>query len=65
MVEKLKTIKVKEETHQKLAEMGRKGDSFDYLINILINHFKKTKKSRNLSDRGFGGKPELLSGGGY
>jgi len=44
MVEKLKTIKIKEETHKKLAELGKKGDSFDDLINMLIGSLKKNKK---------------------
>lgn len=44
MVEKLKTIKIKEETHKRLAELGKKGDSFDDLINMLIDHLKKNKK---------------------
>lgn len=43
MVEKLKTIKIKEETHQQLVELGKKGDSFDGLINMLIDHYKKNK----------------------
>ena len=44
MVERLKTIKIKEQTHRKLADLGKKGDSFDDLINMLINHFKKNNK---------------------
>lgn len=44
MVEKLKTIKIKEETHKRLAELGKKGDSFDDLINMLIDSLKKNKK---------------------
>ena len=44
MVSKLKTIKIKEETHKRLLELGKKGDSFDDLINILINHFRKIKR---------------------
>ena len=43
MVSKLKTIKIKEETHKKLVDIGKKGDSFDDLINMLINHYKKKK----------------------
>ncbi len=43
MVSKLKTIKIKEETHKRLSELGKKGDSFDDLINMLIDHFKKKK----------------------
>jgi len=39
----LKTIKIKEATHKRLADLGKKGDSFDYLINMLIEQFKKNK----------------------
>ncbi len=44
MVSNLKTIKIKEETHKRLAEIGKKGDSFDDLINMLIDCYKKVKK---------------------
>ena len=42
-MEKLKTIKIKENTHKRLADLGKKGDSFDYLINMLIDWFKKNR----------------------
>jgi len=45
MVSKLlKTIKIKEDTHKRLAEIGKKGDSFDDLINMLIDHYRGGKQ---------------------
>lgn len=46
MVEKLKlkTIKIKPETHIKLASLGKKGDSFDDLIHMLIESYNKKHK---------------------
>lgn len=32
----LKTIKIKEETHKKLVELGKKNESFDDIINRLL-----------------------------
>ncbi len=37
----LKTIKIKEKTHQKLLQKGRKGESFDDVINRLIENVRK------------------------
>ncbi len=34
----LKTIKIKEKTRQKLLQKGRKGESFDDVINRLIEN---------------------------
>jgi predicted CopG family antitoxin len=34
---RLKTIKIREETHRRLLECGRKGETFDELINRLID----------------------------
>ncbi len=33
----LKTIKIKEETHKKLLNLGKKGESFDKIINRLCD----------------------------
>lgn len=40
----LKTIKIKPETHIKLASLGKKGDSFDGLIRMLIEFYNKKNK---------------------
>jgi len=34
---KLKTLKIKEETHRRLAAFGRKGETFDAIINRLLD----------------------------
>lgn len=44
MVEKLKTIKIKPETHIKLASLGKKWDSFDDLIQMLMDPYNKKHK---------------------
>lgn len=44
MIGNLKTIKIKEGTHKKLVDLGRKGDSFDDLINMLINYYQRGKQ---------------------
>jgi predicted CopG family antitoxin len=36
MVEKLKTLKIKPETHAKLVAIGKKEESFDDIINRLL-----------------------------
>ena len=36
MERKLKTIKIKEEIHKKLVELGKKGETFSEIINRLI-----------------------------
>ncbi len=41
---KLKTLKIKEDTHSGLVELGKKGESFDDVINMLIEFYKKSKK---------------------
>ncbi len=41
MEKKLKTIKVKESTHRRLCECGRKGETFDEIINRLIDKAKE------------------------
>ena len=35
----LKTIKIKKDTHTKLLELGKKGESFDTLINKLVDSY--------------------------
>ena len=35
---KLKTMKIREEVHEKLMKLGRKGESFSDIIERLINH---------------------------
>lgn len=37
---KLKTIKIKENIHQKLVELGKKGQSFSEIIDKLIENYK-------------------------
>lgn len=40
----LKTLKIKEETHKRLIDLGKKGETFDDLINRIIKYFKEVKK---------------------
>lgn len=40
---KLKTIKIKEEVHSKLMELGKKGESFSDIIEKLIKKYKINK----------------------
>ena len=37
----IKTMKINEETHTKLSSLGKKGDTFDNIINKLIDFYKK------------------------
>ena len=42
MKPKLKTIKIREETHSKLVELGKKGETFsDIIERIIKDHEKK------------------------
>ena len=41
MKPKLKTVKIKEETHKKLIGLGKKGETFSDIINRLIKQNKK------------------------
>jgi|TARA_B100001971_G_C18254264_1_gene580705 predicted CopG family antitoxin len=41
MEPKLKTIKIKENTHKKLVEFGRKGETFSDIIDKLIKERRK------------------------
>jgi len=36
----LKTIKIKGDTHTRLLEIGKKGESFDTLLNRLMENVK-------------------------
>ena len=40
----LKTLKIKEETHKRLVELGKKGESFDNLINRIIDENGNKKR---------------------
>lgn len=40
----MKTLKIKEETHKKLEGIGKKGDTFDDIINRLIEIYYKKQK---------------------
>jgi len=40
MEPKLKTIKIREDTHKKLVEIGRKGETFSDIIDRLIKEKK-------------------------
>lgn len=44
MVEDETTIRVKIKTRNRLAEIGNKDDSFDTLINLLLDEHEKVKK---------------------
>lgn len=37
---KLKTMKIREEVHSKLIELGKKGESFSDIIERLIKRYK-------------------------
>ena len=37
---KLKTLKIREEVHKKLMELGKKGESFSDIIERLIEKYK-------------------------
>lgn len=41
MEPKLKTIKIRKNTHKKLTELGKKGETFSDIINRLIKQNKK------------------------
>ena len=41
MKPKLKTIKIKEDTHKKLSDIGKKGETFSDIIESLIKNLKK------------------------
>jgi len=38
---KLKTVKIREEVHSKLIELGKKGESFSDVIEKLVRNYKK------------------------
>ena len=40
----LKTIKIEEKTHSKLTSCGKKGETFDTIIDRLVNHYKEYKE---------------------
>jgi len=40
----LKTLKIKEETHKRLVELGKKGESFDDVINRIIDENEDKKR---------------------
>ena len=39
----LKTLKIKEKTHKRLNDLGKKGESFDDLINRIIDENDKKR----------------------
>lgn len=43
MKPKLKTIKIKEETHKKLVEIGKKGETFSDIIKRLVDKLKENE----------------------
>lgn len=43
MIKITTTIRIKRETKKKLEEIGRKNQSFDDIINILLNYYKIEK----------------------
>ena len=42
-----KTIKISESTHQKLSEFASKKDTYDDVINFLINYYIKNEEFTN------------------
>ena len=39
----LKTLKIKEKTHKRLVELGKKGETFDDVINRIIDENEKKR----------------------
>ena len=39
-----KTLKIKEKTHKRLIKIGRKGETFDTIINKLLDRYRKVRK---------------------
>jgi len=37
-------LTVEKSTRERLLEIGHMGDTFDYVINMLIDHYHKTKE---------------------
>lgn len=46
----IKTMKIKEDTHKKLCEIGRKEETFDKIINGLIDKYNNRDIPKELSD---------------
>ena len=42
----LTTIKIQMETRDKLADLGKKSESYDTIINRLINFYKENPKKK-------------------
>ncbi|MHA1853764.1 MAG: DUF7557 family protein [Candidatus Heimdallarchaeaceae archaeon] len=40
----MKSMVIKDETHKKLMKLGNKGETFDEIINRLIETYLKVKK---------------------
>lgn len=47
---KLKTMKIKEETHRRLKELGRKGESFDDILRRLLE-FAESARTKDADRR--------------
>ena len=41
--QKMKTVKISEETHAKLKQLGKKGDTFNDIIERLIDKARQQK----------------------
>ena len=39
-----KTLKISEEVHQKLMDCGKKGETFDAVIERLVDHYHQYKE---------------------
>lgn len=39
-----KTLKISEETHEALTKVGMKGETYDDIISMLVNHYKEYKE---------------------
>jgi hypothetical protein len=44
ITEMVKLIKVKDETHKRLAKLGSFGDSFDDIVQKLLDYYEGKKK---------------------
>ena len=42
----MKTLKIKEKTHERLRNFGKKGETFDDVINRLLDEVEKWRKEK-------------------
>jgi len=47
----LKTLKIRKTTHNRLLEVGKKGETFSDIIDRLINYYKEKEGTTNELDK--------------